>query len=159
MIIFGKSTLKKANFVTAWNIQIRNGFITLGGLFSVFSPFITYFAEKWRKDEGGMWTVGRQHDQMAKLYFEFWAIDRNENLSNIIKICRIWFQNFAQYKINLQRTAKVLPEWRNFVKSGHTDCYTPLLNINMFNLQDWHAILNYLLPIHLGTYRYLPKYV
>ena len=78
-----------------------------------------------------MWTVGRQHDQMAKLYFEFWAIDRNENLSNIIKICRIWFQNFAQYKINLQRTAKVLPEWRNFVKSGHTDCYTPLLNINV----------------------------
>ena len=34
-------------------------------------------------------TQGNQFDQMAELSFRFWAINSNENLPNIIKICPI----------------------------------------------------------------------
>ena len=58
-----------------------------------------------------------QCDQMAKLSFQYWAINNNENLSNIIKTCPIrQFQNFAQYKIHPQRIDK---DFESFAKEAN----------------------------------------
>ena len=39
-----------------------------------------------------------QCDQMAKLSFRFRAINNNENLSNVIKICPIMFKKIPNAK-------------------------------------------------------------
>ena len=53
------------------------------------------------------WLLHNNHcDQMAKLSFQYWAINKNENLSNLIKICTNWVQYFVQCKTNPQRFLK-----------------------------------------------------
>ena len=63
-----------------------------------------------------------QCDQMAKLCFQYLAINSNENLSNITNLSN-YGDNFSPIKIkpskNSQRL-KVLPKWRNLAKFGHT---------------------------------------
>ena len=64
---------------------------------------------------------------MDKLYFQYWAINSNENLSNIIKICPIRYKilpNTKKASQNSQRLLKFCQSGKKFVKSGHTgSCY------------------------------------
>ena len=50
--------------------------------------------------------VYHQCDQVTTLSFQYWAINNNEKLYNIIKNCPICLQKFAQYKISPKRIAK-----------------------------------------------------
>ena len=61
---------------------------------------------------------------MARLFFNIGPLTSTKNCLMANKICQSRSKNFAELQINpqkLPKTLKILPKWRNFAKSGHTD--------------------------------------
>ena len=64
---------------------------------------------------------GAQCDKMALLFFQYLAFYNNENLPKVMKYLLQFCQILNSYSRNGQKPFKVLPKWRNFAKSGHTE--------------------------------------
>ena len=59
--------------------------------------------------------------QMLWLFFQYLAFYNNENLPKVMKYLLQFCQILNSYSRNGQKPFKVLPKWRNFAKSGHTE--------------------------------------
>ena len=65
----------------------------------------------------------RQCDQMVKLFFDIWPLATMKISQTKFQICqsRPFILPNKKYSVGkLPKTCKVLPNWRNFAKSGHT---------------------------------------